>query len=159
MSSREPSRHQASREYSQLLRMQERLLSQFLRIRDELVAPLTESLLHEIRNRTGSAPTQTVADVLSEVEGGIRALKILESEVQGALLKEPGEEFTVDGVSNLPVTLGRFLAERSQDPGFQYDVVQDEVRGWVIRWKEYTQRGTVRGYGQFYERPYAWLDE
>ena len=159
MNSREPSRDQASREYSQLLRMQERLLSQFLRIRDELVAPLTESLLHEIRNRTGSAPTQTVADVLSEVEGGIRALKILESEVQGALLEEPGEEFTVDGVSNLPVTLGRFLAERSQDPGFQYDVVQDEVRGWVIRWKEYTQRGTVRGYGQFYERPYAWLDE
>ena len=139
--------------------MQERLLSQFLRIRDELVAPLTESLLHEIRNRTGSAPTQTVADVLSEVEGGIRALKILESEVQGALLEEPGEEFTVDGVSNLPVPLGRFLAERSQDPGFQYDVVQDEVRGWVIRWKEYTHRGTVRGYGQFYERPYAWLDE
>ena len=125
MNSREPSRDQASREYSQLLRMQERLLSQFLRIRDELVAPLTESLLHEIRNRTGSAPTQTVADVLSEVEGGIRALKILESEVQGALLEEPGEEFTVDGVSNLPVTLGRFLAERSQDPGFQYDVVQD----------------------------------
>ena len=159
MNSREPSRDQASREYSQLLRMQERLLSQFLRIQDELVAPLTESLLHEIRNRTGSAPTQTVADVLSEVEGGIRALKILESEVQGALLEEPGEEFTVDGVSNLPVTLGRFLAERSQDPGFQYDVVQDEVRGWVIRWKEYTQRGTVRGYGQFYERPYAWLDE
>ena len=159
MNSREPSRDQASQEYSQLLRMQERLLSQFLRIRDELVAPLTESLLHEIRNRTGSAPTQTVADVLSEVEGGIRALKILESEVQGALLEEPGEEFTVDGVSNLPVTLGRFLAERSQDPGFQYDVVQDEVRGWVIRWKEYTQRGTVRGYGQFYERPYAWLDE
>ena len=159
MSSRKPSSQQANREYSQLLRMQERLLGQFLRIRDELVAPLTERLMHDIRSRTGSAPTETLADVISEVEGGIRALKILESEVQGALLEEPGEEFTVDGVSNLPAPLGRFLAERSQDPGFQYDVVQDEVRGWVIRWKEYTHRGTVRGYGQFYERPYAWLDE
>ena len=115
--------------------------------------------MREIRNRTGSAPSQTIADVISKVEEGIRALKLLESEVQSSLLEEPGEEFTVDGVSNLPAPLGRFLAERSQDPGFRYDVVQDEVRGWVIRWKEYTQRGTVRGYGQFYERPYAWLDE
>jgi len=96
--------------------------------------------MHEIRNRTGSAPTQALGLVISEVEGGIRALKILESEVQSALLEEPGEEFTVDGVSNLPAPLGWFLAERSQYPGFQYDVVQDEVRGWVIRWKEYTQR-------------------
>ena len=159
MNSREPSRNQANREYSQLLRMQERILGQILRIRDELVAPLTESIMQKIRNRTGSAPTQALGLVISEVEGGIRALKLLESEVQSALLEEPGEEFTVDGVSNLPAPLGRFLAERSQYPGFQYDVVQDEVRGWVIRWKEYTQRGTVRGSGQFYERPYAWLDE
>ena len=157
MSSRKPSRDQVNREYSQLLRMQERILGQILRIRDELVAPLTESLMREIRTRTGSAPTKTLGLVISEVEGGIRALKLLESDVQSALLEEPGEEFTVDGVSNLPAPLGRFLAEHSQYPGFQYDVVQDEVRGWVIRWKEYTHRGT--GYGQFYERPYAWLDE
>ena len=159
MSSPKPTREQANREYAQLLRMQERLLGQLMRIRDELVAPVTEELVREIRNRTGSAPSQTIADVISKVEEGIRALKLLESEVQSSLLEEPGEEFTVDGVSNLPAPLGRFLAERSQDPGFRYDVVQDEVRGWVIRWKEYTQRGTVRGYGQFYERPYAWLDE
>ena len=152
-------RKQANREYSQLLRMQERLLGQLLKIRDELVAPVTETLMREIRNRTGNAPTEALGEVISEVEEAIRALKLLESEVQGALLEEPGEEFSVDGVSNLPPALGRFLAERSQYPGFKYDVVQDEVRGWMIRWKEYTHRGTVRGYGQFYERPYAWLDE
>jgi hypothetical protein len=27
--------------------------------------------------------------------------------------------------------------------------------GWVIRWNEYT----LRGYGQFYERPYTRLDK
>ena len=159
MPSRKAPRKQANREYSQLLRMQERLIGQLLRIRDELVAPVTESVMREIRNRTGSAPTEALGEVINEVEEAIRALKLLESEVQGALLEEPGEEFTVDGVSNLPAPLSRFLAERSQYPGFRYDVVQDEVRGWVIRWKEYTHRGTVRGYGQFYERPYAWLDE
>ena len=63
------------------------------------------------------------------------------------------------GVPDLPSPLQRFLAERTQFPGFTYEVVQDEVRGWVIRWKEYTARGRVRGFGQFYERPYAYLDD
>ena len=154
-----PAPKQANREYAQLLRMQERLLTQMQRVRDELVAPVTNGLLKEIRNRTGTAPMQAMADVVSEVEQAIRALKLLESEVQSALPQEPGEDFSVDGISNLPAPLARFLAERSELPGFRYEVVQDEVRGWVIRWKEYTQRGTVRGFGQFYERPYAWLEE
>ena len=38
-------------------------------------------------------------------------------------------------------------------------IIQDEVRGWMICWKEYTHRGTVRGYGQICERPYAWLED
>ncbi len=154
-----PSRRQATREYSQLLRMQERLLTQFQHIRDELVAPVTTGLMKEIRSRTGSAPTDAMVELVGKVEESIRALKLLESEVQSALLEEPGEELTVEGASNLPAPMARFLAERSTLPGFKYDVIQDEVRGWVIRWKEYTHRGTVRGYGQFYERPYAWLDE
>lgn len=154
-----PSRKQANREYSQLLRMQERLIGHLLKIRDELVAPVTETMLREIRVRTGNAPNETIGEVLAKVEEAIRALKVLESEAQAALQAEEGDEFTVDGISNLPAPLARFLAERTQYPGFRYDVVQDEVRGWVIRWKEYTHRGTVRGYGQFYERPYAWLDE
>jgi hypothetical protein len=59
----------------------------------------------------------------------------------------------------MPAYLERFLAESSSQAGFSYEVIQDEVRGWVVCWKEYTHRGTVRGYGQFYERPYAWLEE
>ena len=68
-------------------------------------------------------------------------------------------DFEVEGVTNMPAYLERFLAERSAQPGFTYEVVQDDVRGWMVCWKEFTHRGTVRGYGQFYERPYAWLDE
>jgi hypothetical protein len=59
----------------------------------------------------------------------------------------------------MPAYLQRFLAERSQEPGFRYEVESDPVRGWIVSWKEYTNRGTVRGYGQFCERPYAWLDD
>ena len=40
-----------------------------------------------------------------------------------------------------------------------YDVIHDENRGWIIKWKEYTATGSVRGSGQFYEHPYAWIDQ
>ena len=160
MSSRKPRPgKQASREYAQLLRMHDRLLVQLQKVRDELVAPLTVGLLRDIRNRTGNAPQESIGEVVTQVEEAIRALKLLESELHAGMATGSGDEFTVDGISNLPAPLARFLSERSQFPGFKYEVIQDEVRGWVIRWKEYTHRGTVRGSGQFYERPYAWLEE
>ncbi len=68
-------------------------------------------------------------------------------------------DFSVEGLPNLPIPLARFVAERAEAPGFTYELEQDLVRGWVIRWKEHAADGTVRGSGQFYERPYAWLDE
>jgi hypothetical protein len=55
----------------------------------------------------------------------------------------------------MPAYLQRFLGERAAQSGFSYDVVQDVERGWV----EYTTHGTAGGYGQFYERPYAWLED
>lgn len=148
----------ARREYSQLLRLNERLLTQLQRMREELHAPGTEGLLRVIRNRTGNAPTETMAEITAAVEEAIRALSLCESEIRNALSEEH-DGFEVEGVADLPPKLARFLAERQQFPGFSYEVIQDEVRGWVIRWKEYTARGTVRGFGQFYERPYAWLDD
>lgn len=147
----------AHREYSQLLRLHERLLVQLQRIADDLEAPGTQELVREIRRRTGN-PDRSIADVTSAVQEAIRTLKVSESEIRLALTSSAGE-LEVDGVPNLPLSLARFLAERRQIPGFSFDVSQDEVRGWVIRWKEHTANGTVRGCGQFYERPYAWLDE
>lgn len=149
---------QAKREYAQLLRMHERLLTQLARVREEIDSPGTRQLLRDIRNRTGDSPEKNIADVIGAVEESIRALKLSESEIHLSLLDEHGD-LEVDGVPNLPAPLARFLAERRELPGFTFEVQQDEVRGWVIAWKEYTTFGTVRGYGQFYERPYAWLDE
>ena len=146
------------REFSQLLRIQERLLGMLQEVVDELGAPTTLTLLRELRRRTGSTAPESFGRVTSSVEGAIRELKVFESEIQKELLTDPSE-ISVEGVSNLPAPLARFLAERTQNPRFSYGVHQDPVRGWVISWKEYTEQGIVRGYGQFYERPYAWLDE
>src|SRR5687767_414472 len=142
MASRKPKPgKQASREYAQLLRMHDRLVGQLQKIRDELVAPLTVGLMRDIRNRTGNAPQDAMGEVVTQVEEAIRALKLFESELHAGVATEGSEAFTVDGISNLPAPLARFLSERSQFPGFKYEVRQDEVRGWVIRWKEYTHRG------------------
>jgi hypothetical protein len=148
----------ARREYSQLLRLHDRLGLQLRRIRDELEAPGTGALVREIVRRTGDTPGEPIADVLNSVEEALRTIKLASSQAQLALIDRHVVQ-DVDGVPNLPPSLARFLAERSESSHFGYDVRQDEVRGWVIRWKERTPDGGVRGCGQFYERPYAWLDE
>jgi len=156
MTDRDDSELHAKREYSQLLRLHERLLVQLQRAREEIGSAQTESLLHDIQQRTGNMPD--MGEITSAVEESIRALKHSQSRIRQSIL-EHHEPLEVDGVSNLPSQLQRFLAERAQTPGFTYEVTQDEVRGWVICWKEYTSLGTVRGYGQFYERPYAYLED
>jgi hypothetical protein len=148
----------ALREFSQLLRIQQRLLNMLEEVADELGAPTTLSLLKELRNRTGTTATESFARITTSVETAIRDLQLFESEVQGEILASP-DQITIEGIPNLPPPLVRFLAERSQNPRFSYEVRQDAVRGWVIAWKEYAGEGIVRGFGQFYERPYAWLDD
>ncbi|HZD04962.1 MAG TPA: hypothetical protein VE173_08585, partial [Longimicrobiales bacterium] len=151
-------KRRAKRDYVQLLHLHERILAQLHRVRTDLGAPITRQLLKAMKSHTGAAHEATLGRVVSAVEEAIRSLKLSETELRTELLEEP-RRVSLEGVSNLPAPLARFLAEREELPGFQYVVLQDEVRGWVIRWKEYTPWGTVRGSGQFYERPYAWLDE
>jgi hypothetical protein len=148
---------QAKREYTQLLRLHEQLLGQFTRARDELLAPGTATLVKKIKGRTGSEPDLT--ELKTAVEETIRALKLSQSQIRGSITESTDASFEIAGIENMPAYLQRFLSERASQPGFSYDVVQDEVRGWIVCWKEYTNRGTVRGYGQICERPYAWLDD
>lgn len=151
-------RLEARREYAQLLRLHDRLRQQLQRIRDDMEAPGIMKLLRELRRRVGMDPENALGEVTSAVEEALRALQLAEAEAQQAM-EADGEEIEVEGVEHLPGRLARFLAERADSEGFRYEVVQDPVRGWMILWKEYTGDGRIRGYGQFYERPYAWLDD
>ncbi len=149
----------APREYAQLLRAHDRTRAQLEEVLEDIAAPGMQNLLREILRRTGHAPQQSMAQVVSAVEEALRALQVAESEANLALHAGDESAYHVEGIDNLPARLGRFLAERVALPGFSYEVDQDEVRGWIVRWKEYTADGRIRGYGQFYERPYAWIDE
>jgi len=155
---REPWGVAPSEEYSRLLGLQRRLLDELQEVRDELGSPATMELIRAVKNRQGSMAGESLGDVLTAVEQALRALKVAGSDMEAELQEDP-LEISVEGVPNLPASLARFLAERAESPGFRYEVGQDAVRGWMIRWKEYTAQGTVRGHGQFYERPYAWLDD
>ena len=148
----------AKREYGQLLHLHTRVLSQLREIRDHLIAPGTLEILAAIRRRTGSDPDAALSEITTAVEQAIRALKLSEGKIRDEII-EDFEQTEIDGIGNLPATLARFLAERREMPGFTYEVIHDENRGWIILWKEYTHTGSVRGSGQFYERPYAWIDE
>ncbi len=149
---------EARREYAQLLRLHERLHTQLRRVRDELDTPELAQLLREIRTRTGSSPREAMVEVKSSVEEALRTLSVAASDAH-AILTYEGDEPEIEGIPHLPRALARFLAERTRLEGFEYRVLQDEVRGWVIRWKEHTSDGRIRGFGQFYERPYAWIDD
>ncbi len=148
----------AKREYGQLLLLHTRVLTQLRGIRDYLIAPGTLEILAAIRRRTGADPDAGLSEITTAVEQAIRALKLSEGKIRDEGMVDY-EHAEISGVGNLPASLARFLAERREMPGFTYEVIHDENRGWIIRWKEYTHSGSVRGSGQFYERPYAWIDE
>ena len=148
----------AKREYAQLLHLHTRILSQLKEIREHLIAPGTLEIVAAIRRRTGANPDDALSEITTAVEQAILALKLSEAQIRDEVMDD-FEQPEVDGVANLPATLARFLAERRDMPGFTYQVLHDENRGWIILWKEFTQTGSVRGSGQFYERPYAWIDE
>lgn len=156
MSESSDTKPRVTREHAQLLRLHERLLAQLGRMLEDVTSPTTQALLKEMKSRTGAMPP--MSDVASALEEAVRALKLSDAQVRKSLDTSHGS-LNVEGVPNLPAHLQRFLAERSSQPGFSFEVVQDEVRGWMICWKEYTPKGTVRGYGQFYERPYAWIED
>jgi hypothetical protein len=148
----------AKREYGQLLLLHTRVLTQLREIRDYLIAPGTLEILAAIRRRTGADPDAGLSEITTAVEQAIRALKLSEGNIRDEGMVDY-EHAEISGIGNLPASLARFLAERREMPGFTYEVIHDENRGWIIIWKEYTQSGSVRGSGQFYERPYAWIDE
>ena len=127
-------------------------------IQRELDAPASRALLDEVRDRSESEIPDALRHVRACIVEAVSLLESGESELRSVLETDP-TDLVLEGVPNLPVRFARFIADRMHLPGFSYEILQDEVRGWVIAWKEYGENGVVRGSGQFYERPYAWLDE
>lgn len=143
---------------SQLLRQQDRALQQLQRALAEIDTPITKSLLSRIRAGSGGEVEAATGEAVVRLERAVHAVEHCLSETRRELLTARGTGER-DAREHLPAAMERFLAERANAPGFSFQTVQDPVRGWVIRWKQQTADGIVRGAGQLCERPYAWLDE
>jgi len=144
---------------SQLLSQQERALKTIQRIRDELDTAVTKALIKRLPKDSKTEAKESVLEVLSNVEDTLRAIQFCQSELHRELMiPQEKKKETEPGTDELPEAMLRFLANRQALPGFTHKLEHDAIRGWVIHWKEYTEKGTVRGSGHFYERPYAWLD-
>ncbi len=131
---------------------------QLERIQSELESPAARTVIEELRSRIETTFPEELRRVREAVAAAVERLTAGERELREILEADPGE-LSIAGVTNLPVRLARFIADRRNLPGFRYEVRQDEVRGWIVVWKEYGAEGSIRGAGRFYERPYAWLDE
>lgn len=146
------------REFTRLLRLEEHIRTQLQLVEAELESTGTRSLLEQIREVSGSELATEVGEIQDLIRLAIKRLYRGERALRRELDSTP-TEWPVEGIGVLPQRLARFLADRADHPGFTYEVIEDEVRGWIIQWKEFGPNGVVRGSGQFYERPYAWLDE
>lgn len=143
---------------AQLQKHQERVFGLLTEARAEVDSPLTREILSRLKSGSTADLEDCSAQVIQALEDALRVVQYSLSEIHREIDAGPGEVAPSE-VSNLPRRLVRFLVERKDTPGFTYEVIQDPVRGWIIRWKEYTERGAVRGSGQFYERPYAFLED
>ncbi|MCA9737398.1 MAG: hypothetical protein R3E98_05240 [Gemmatimonadota bacterium] len=146
------------REFSQLLGLNEHLSSELELLRRELSAPLTRALLDSVGARSDTTVPTVFEEAARAIDVALAALGRCDAELH-TRIRAPLGELHLDGIPALPPRLSRFLAERQDIPGFHYEVRRDRVRGWVVHWKEYGTDGALRGAGQFYERPYAWLED
>ena len=143
---------------AQLLTLNGRALQALQTVSQTLDTPATRTLLSKLRDEATTDAEASVEQVLARLEGLIQAMHYCQSELRRELENSQGRESLRDR-DHLPGALGRFITERESSPGFSWETFQDPIRGWVVKWKQMTAAGTVRGAGQLWERPYAWMDD
>lgn len=150
----------AERAAHDLLLQQARAREALERLRDEFRAPPTHQAVRALGEPRAHDAGERIGRLTGAIEEALRAVRAWESVLRDGIPVRPAA--VLDGLdlpSRLPPSLVRFLAERSRSVGFECELRSDPVRGWILRWKEFAQPGVVRGAGQIYERPYAWMDE
>lgn len=140
-----------------ILRQQDRVRQDLLRLRRELDSPQARELRRGLRQGGRGEVAEGLTTILEAVEGALRAVRTLE----GALRSPEGTAHRAypDLPAELPLRLRQFLDERRRRGRLEWTIEGDSMRGWVLRWKEYTLSGIVRGSGRLYERPHAWINE
>lgn len=138
-------------------RQQDRIRQELLRLRADLDSPQARELRRGLRQGGRTDVAEGLTEILESVEAALRAVRTLEG-----VLRSPGGAGVrpyPDLPDELPLRLRQFLDERRRRGRLEWTLSGDPLRGWVLRWKEYTLSGTVRGSGRLYERPHAWIND
>jgi hypothetical protein len=105
---------------------------------------------------------ERIAALTLALEESLRELTSLHAELtrpEAAVSPDSGNPGSAE--SQLPremaETLHRYLRRHARSRGFRHELLHDEVRGWVVRWREIADDGTVVASGRLYERPWKWL--
>jgi len=146
------------RELSQLLGLCEHVAGELRLLRREMDATLARSLIETIEEHLDSTVPDELDRTTQAIDRALSSLHAALDEIQ-TNMRIPRDEVQPEGMPALPPRLARFLAERQTIKGFHYEVRQDPIRGWVVLWKEFGAEGALRGAGQFYERPHAWMED
>jgi hypothetical protein len=140
-----------------ILRQQDRIRQELLRLRADLDSPQARELRRGLRQGGRIELAEGLTEILESVEGALRSVRSLEG-----VLRSPegaGTRPYPDLPSELPLRLRQFLDDRRRKGRLEWTLRGDPLRGWVLRWKETTLEGNVRGSGRLYERPHAWIND
>lgn len=143
------------RQIEKLLELHGRVQAVVLQLRTEseaLAAPADSDGEGDDRPVGLAALTRLITTLNEVLTTARRSEAHLQSEIDDRAGAEDDEE-------ELPPGLSRFVAERGQNPNFEYWTESDPVRGRVLHWRERTGAGWVRGRGILHERPHDWIHE
>ena len=146
---------EAQEAYRQVLRLLEELRTGLEALGKQADAPAIRTVaqaLKESDEAYGPAAAERLTRLTRSLESTLRLTRITHRELERELMNE-GSGSEDPEISELPTSLARFIEARRDDPGFQYEVRHDPLRGWMVRWKEYGMDGTIRGSGQFSQLP------
>jgi hypothetical protein len=105
---------------------------------------------------------ERIAALTLALEESLRELTALHAELTRPEESAPGASGDAGpNQHRLPpemaATLRQYLRRHARARGFRHEIFHDEVRGWVVRWKEVGDDGSVVASGRLYERPWKWL--
>lgn len=142
----------------QILRLHERVRERLLELRSELDSPAVDRIVRSLEEQHAGTISPPLDRLRAALEELIVTVEATNREVANEVPRFSRER-SERGPDELPPGLARFVMERSACPGFAFETDRDPVRGWVLRWQELLDDGSIRARGTLYEHPHAWMGD
>jgi hypothetical protein len=142
----------------QILRLHERVRERLLELRSELGSPAVDRVVRSLEKQHAGTISPPLDRLRAALEELITTVDATNREVANQVPRF-SREGSPRGPEELPPGLARFVMDRSACPGFSFETDRDPVRGWVLRWRELLDDGSIRASGILYEHPHAWMGD